>query len=219
VENFTATGVQFSYKWNDKLDTQFRITNGWDVTKDNNSGKSLMARVGYVPDDKTAISLVGYAGPEQTNDSANWRSGVNLVLNRRLTPKLNSWLQLDYGQEDAGAALAAASGNAALATEDASWWAAGLWLTYDCSEKVGLALRADYVDDTDGARTSGSPVNAPFPANTGHELYSLTLTLNWKPVSSLQIRPEIRYDHSSISTAFDGHDDQVTAGIGVAFLY
>ena len=30
VENFTQTGVQLAYQWNDKLDTEFVVFNGWD---------------------------------------------------------------------------------------------------------------------------------------------------------------------------------------------
>ena len=51
------------------------------------------------------------------------------------------------------------------------------------------------------------------------ELESLTLTLNVKPVANLQVRPEIRWDHSSADTALNGHSDQFTAGVGVAYLY
>ena len=32
----------------------------------------------------------------------------------------------------------------------ADLWSVGTWLTYDFSPKVGLALRAEYLDDSDG---------------------------------------------------------------------
>ncbi|MEK7707981.1 MAG: porin [Verrucomicrobiota bacterium] len=224
VENFTGTGVQLAYKWTDKIDTQFRVLNGWDVVKDNNDALSYMGRIGFAPDDKTSIGLVGYAGPEQTGNESAWRKGINLVASRKLTPKLTAWVQGDYGEEDASAQLAAATGNAALATKSASWWAGGLWLTYDFTEKVGVALRGDYLKDKDGARTSGAPLTAPFPANNGQDLSSFTATLNLKPYKNLQVRPELRWDHSS-GGLFGSHNNdvgrnsQVTASVGVAYLF
>lgn len=216
VENFTGTGVQLCYKWTDKIDTQFRVYNGWDVVKDNNSCLSYMGRVGFLPDDKTSIAVVGFAGPEQANDSDAWRYGVNVIASRKLTDKLTVWLQGDYGTEDQNAALP-------VPTKDASWWAGGIWVSYDFCDYFGLAVRGDYVNDCDGARTSGAPFTAPFPANTGQELTSLTVTFNIRPIKNLQVRPEIRWDHSSESLYTDSHgharENQVTAAIGVAYLF
>ena len=209
AENFTQTGVQLAYKWNDKVDTEFVVFNGWDVVKDNNSGMSFMGRIGITPDDKTTIGIVGYYGPEQAGDSSDYRKGINVVINRKITDKFGLWLQGDYGREDANAALPEPN-------HSADWWAAGAWLTYDFCEKLGIALRGDYFDDADGARTSGV---LGFPVNTGQRFSSVTLTLNIKPVANLQIRPELRWDRSSLGNAFSGHDDQITAGVGVAYLY
>ncbi len=209
AENFTQTGVQLAYKWNDKIDTEFVVFNGWDVVKDNNSAVSFMGRLGWAIDDKESLGIVGYAGPEEASNSHDYRCGVNVVFNRKLTDRLSLWLQGDYGREAANPALPEPS-------HAASWWAGGAWLTYDFSEKIGLALRGDYFDDTDGARTSGV---AGFPVNTGQRFSSVTLTLNLKPVANLQVRPEFRWDRSSLGNAFSGHDDQITAGIGVAYLF
>lgn len=210
VENFAGLGAQLAYKWTEKIDTQFRVINGWDVVKDNNTSKSFMGRIGFAPDDKTSLALIGYGGPEQTGNSSAWRKGIELVASRKITDKLSTSIQLDYGHEDANAALPRSG--------DAKWYAGGFWLAYDFCEKAGIAFRADYLKDKDGARTSGSPFTAPFPANTGQDLSSLTLTLNLKPIKDLQVRPEIRWDHSS-GALFGGRSSQVTAGIGVAYLF
>ena len=85
-----------------------------------------------------------------------------------------------------------------------------------------LALRADYLKDKEGVRTPFVDGNVTAPAEFSvapKELFSLTATLNIKPIASLQVRPEVRYDHSAAPDAFDGKDDQVTALIGVAYLY
>lgn len=212
VENFTGTGVQLSYQWSDKIDTQFRVFNGWDVVDDNNNALSFMGRIGYTPSDQTTIGLVGYGGPERDDDTSAWRSGVNLVISHQITPQLTVWLQGDYGREEANEALP-------IPTESAEWSAGGLWVAYDFSEKIGIAVRADYFDDKDGSRTSGA-----FPDNTGHELTTLTVTLNFAPIETLQIRPEVRWDHSS-EGLFENKNglftkkSQITVGVGVAYLF
>ena len=212
VENFTGTGIEAGYKWNKYLDTEFRVFNGWDVVADNNTHKSFMGRVGIAPDGNTLVAVVGYLGPEQAANNAANRKGLNLVMNRKFGSKVSTWGQLDYGKEDANAALPDP-------TKNAEWWAVGGWLIYDFSEKVGLALRGDYLDDKDGARTSGGPVTAPFPVNTGNKVSTGTATLNVRAWEGMLVRPEIRYDHSTIADAFGTKSDQVTFGLSAAYIF
>jgi hypothetical protein len=200
VENTTQTGLQLQYKWSDKLETDFAFFNGWDVLPDNNTGKSFMGRIVVTPDEKTSLAFLGYGGPEQDNNSTNWRTGAELVASRKLCSKSSGWLQLDYGHEQ---------NVSVTAGENADWFAAGLWLTYDITEKIGLALRGDYLKDKDEVRQT-----------LGKELYSGTLTVSIKPLTNLQVRPELRWDRSTNNDAYNGtHGDQFTALIGVAYLY
>ena len=207
VENFTGLGVSVETKLNQYLDVQLRVINGWDQVSDNNKRKSLMGRVGISPDARTSIGVTGFWGPEQTsNDKAN-RYGVEALVWRKLGAS-QLWVQGDYGREQANAALP-------TATQDAQWWALGGWMTYDVSTLLGLALRGDYVNDENGARTSGS---FGFPANVGHKLGSATATLNVRAWPSAIVRPEIRYDRSTLA-AFGGNQTQVTFALAVTYLY
>jgi hypothetical protein len=208
VENYTGTGIRLDYNWTEWLNTEVALFNGWDVVRDGNRGKSVMGAVTFTPDDATSLMLLGYGGPEQPDDTSAWRKGAQVLAGRELTPQLSAWVQLDYGHEDANAALPKAG--------DAEWYAAGLWLAYDFTEKVGVAFRGDYLKDKDGARTSGE---RGFPDHIGQNLYSLTLTLNLRPLERLQVRPEIRWDRSNLEGAFNGRKDQFTAGVGVAYLF
>ena len=212
AENFTSTGIQLGYKWNDMFDSQLFVNNGWDVVADNNRGKSFMGRLGITLDPKTVVGLVGYAGPEQANNSSAWRKGINVVVSRAVCDKFKVWGQFDYGREDANSALPKPK-------KDADWIAGGLWATYDFTPKWGIALRADYFNDRDGARTSLAPSTAPFPLNTHNEFESYTLTLNCRQWSNLILRPEIRLDHSSVSKAFGDSRDQFTVGMSAAYLF
>src|SRR5881296_1156632 len=125
VENFTGLGVSVETKFNNHVDAQFRVINGWDQVSDNNSHKSLMGRLGVYPDARTSIGIVGFWGPEEAGNNTANRYGVEGLLWRKLG-KAAVWIQGDYGQEQANAALPEP-------TQDAKWWALGGWLTYDFS--------------------------------------------------------------------------------------
>src|SRR5437773_7037276 len=161
VENFTGTGVSVETKFNDHVDAQFRVINGWDQVSDNNTRKSLMGRIGIYPDASTSLGIVGFWGPEEANDNTANRYGIEGLLWRKLG-KAAVWIQGDYGQEQANAALPEP-------TQDAKWWALGGWLTYDISSVLGLALRGDYVNDENGARSTVNGVGVGFPANLGQK--------------------------------------------------
>lgn len=222
VENFTQTGLQLAYKWTDKLDTQFVVFNGWDALPDNNRSMSYMGRVGLAITDKTTFSVLGYGGKEQANDNANWREGVSGILSTKCSDKLTTWVQVDYGHEDNAPQADLSTGTPTI-FKNAEWFATGLWVTYDLTEKFGIATRGDYLHDGRGARTpftNGAPVTTPATFTVApHDLYSWTLTLNCKPVANLQIRPEFRWDHAAENDTFAGKDNQFTLGCGVAYLY
>jgi hypothetical protein len=207
VENFTGTGVSVETKFSNYVDAQLRVINGWDQVSDNNTRKSLMGRVGIYPDAVTSIGVVGFWGPEEPNNNTANRYGVEGLVWRKLGDA-QVWVQGDYGKEQANPALP-------LPTQDATWWALGSWVTYDFSSSFGVALRGDYVNDRSGARTSGV---FGFPASTGQKFGSGTATLNVRAWPGAVVRPEIRYDRSTL-TAFAGKKDQVTFALAVAYLY
>ena len=209
VENFTGTGLSVETKFSDHVDAQFRVINGWDQVVDNNTHKSLMGRVGIYPDALTSLGVVGFWGPEEPNDNTANRYGVDGLFWRKVG-SAQVWVQADYGQEQANAALPDP-------TQDAKWWAVGAWVTNDFSSTLGLALRADYVNDENGARSSFNGL-VGFPANTGQKFGSGTATLNIRSWPNAVVRPEIRYDRSTLP-AFAGKKDQITVALGVAYLY
>ena len=205
LEPFTETGAELGVKLGARFDAQLRVSNGWDQVTDVNSGKTVMARVGVAPASGALVALVAYGGPEQAGTDGPRRSGLDLVLSAKPTPGTTGWLQLDYGQEDS----AAAGGGTA------TWYAAGIWFMADVAPWAALALRGDYVDDRNGVRTSGV---LGFPANTGQRLGSATVTVNVRYWPHVLLRPEIRYDRSSLAV-YGGHRDQVSAGLGLSYLF
>jgi hypothetical protein len=214
----THTGLRLSYKIDDAWKIQFFVTNGWDVVVDNNHLPSLLGHLTFQPSNNFSIDLSGYGGPEQTssdidptgvpNADADWRKGIDVIAAFRPIDELGLAIQADYGHET----LAVPAG-------DAQWWALGAWLTYDFSQVFQAAFRGDFVDDVNGARSSGSPATAPYAANAGQKLYSVALALNIKPLDGLRIAPEFRYDGSTLATAYDGRSWRVMALLGAVYFF
>jgi hypothetical protein len=190
------------------IDFQVAVFNGWDVVEDNNTRKSFMGRVGIAATPTTTLGLLGFFGPEQTDATTN-RYGGELLLSQKLAGgRAALYLQGDYGQDE----------DLLGPDENAKWWGVGLWGTYDLTPAVGVGLRGDYIDDQDGARTSGV---FGFPANTRHKFGSATATLNIRVFPGALVRPEFRYDRSNLEVY--GEDDpsknQVSFGLGASYIF
>ena len=199
VENFTDVGLDVNWTVDSRWSTRWRVSNGWDVAVDNNQSSSAMGRIGFAPDANTSLALLGYYGPEQAGNSGDPRYGGQF-LGTRAFGAHSLTMQLDDGRDDA---------------VGATWWAAGVWATLAFGPATALALRGDYLNDADGARTSGA---LDYPALTAQKLGSLTATLNVHPVPGFLVRPEVRYDHSD-QAVFDGHREQMTLAIGAACTF
>lgn len=205
LEPFTETGVELDAKFSARVDAELRVSNGWDQVTDVNTGKTLMARLGLTPNDKVLVAFVGYIGAEQPDSNGPKRTGVNALTTLKLRSTTTLSAQLDYGREEG---IGPAGG-------DAAWTGAGVWLSQDLGSHATLALRGDYMKDRDGARTSGV---LGFPVNSGQTLGSLVATLNIKYWDNALLRPEVRYDHSSLAV-FNGNKQQVSIALGLSYIY
>src|SRR6185436_21029964 len=97
---------------------------------------------------------------------------------------------------------------------DADLWSIGGWFGYDFTPVVGLALRAEYLNDVDGfgikgVNFPGRPGSAITSPDADVDVVSFALTLNWKPVPNIKVQPEIRYDHTTYKAGFDGKESRV----------
>lgn len=208
LSNFTDTGLSLDAHFSGKVEAGVRIINGWDVVEDNNTRKSFMGRLALTPSDRVALSFLGYFGPEQAGNGSDNRMGGQFVGTFKPAATATVYAELDVGSEDG---LGSNGGKA-------SWWGGGLWGVVDLSPKAALALRGEYLDDSDGVRTSGV---FGFPAAASRRLTSGTATLNIKTWEHALIRPEIRFEHSDRddfgSTTRKGN--QVTFGIAASYIF
>lgn len=208
--NGPSAGVQLGYTLTDWLDVKVRVQNGlYAGPIDNNSGKTYMGALGIKPLENLWFSLIGFGGQES---AALDLIGGSLLAGYQVTKPFGIGFEFDFFRFDPAPA------------PEADLWSVGTWLSYDFTEKVGLALRAEYLDDSDGfgipnlapGRRAGSALMSP---DTDGDLSSVALTLNYKPVPNVKIQPEIRYDNTSYKDGFDGQDSRFLVGAGISYLF
>jgi hypothetical protein len=208
--NGPSAGVQVGYTFTDWLDVKLRIQNGmYAGAVDNNNGKTGMGSIGIKPCKNTWINLIGFGGDETPTLSVK---GGSVLAGHDVSDMFHLGFEFDYFNFDPAVG------------SSADLWSVGGWAWYDFTEKVGLALRAEYLDDKDGGGLRGIPFRGDLasrilsPDSDGY-IASVALTLNWRPVPRIKIQPEIRFDHTSYTGGFDNHKDRVIFGAGVSYLF
>ncbi|HHT9136939.1 MAG TPA: porin [Candidatus Wunengus sp. YC60] len=198
---FTNTGLAVSYPLLDKLTATGYLVNGWDTFVDNNTGKTLGYQFNWAIAENTNFIVNGSHGPEQTDNSSNYRHFWDLIFAIKPFSKTAFNLNFDYGTEEDGAMLATVKDNG-------QWWGFSGIVNQDITDSFGLALRGEYLDDNDGARLGVDALN----------LWEITLTANIKIRENLLVRPEIRYDEGN-QDVFNGRDNELTTAIDFAYMF
>jgi Putative beta-barrel porin-2, OmpL-like. bbp2 len=200
AEPLTHTGLKTSYNFTDTFNAALFIVNGWDNATDNNKGKSVGVSLGFTPADAFSGSLNVLTGPEQDN-SNNKRTLCDVVATIKPVKKLSFILNYDYGYES-------------KVTDAAGTYLGGVhWdgisgiAKYDISDKNSAAIRGEYFDDKDGARTG-----------TAQKLKEVTLTWETKLDGGIIVRPEYRHDMSNVES-FDNNTKQSQDTLALGVMY
>lgn len=208
--NGPSAGVQADYQFTDWLNLKARVQNGlYAGAIDKNDAKTLLGSIGLTPTDKTWVNLIGFVGEESPTLNL---AGGSVLAGHKFTDKLNTGVELDYFNFEA------ANG------DDSVLWSVGGWVWYDFTSKIGAAIRAEYLDDGDGAGLKGitlpnRPGSAIVSPDADGAITSIAFTLNLRPVPSIKIQPELRYDHTSYAGGFDGEQDRFIIGAGITYSF
>ncbi len=212
--NGPAAGVQLDYAFTDWLDAKFRVSNGlYQGPVDANQGKSIMGSLNFTPCKDAWFNVIGFAG--DGSGSTLSVNGASIIGGYQVTSQLGTGFEADYFDFHKDNSTSA------------ELWSVGGWAWYDFTSKVGVALRAEFLNDQDGWGLN-TTFGAPTPFGTGSgitstgsqgELESFTFTFNLHPTAALKIQPEIRYNHTSYAGGFGGKRDQVIIGAGASYLF
>jgi hypothetical protein len=210
---FTHTGALATYEISPMLSVTGGVVNGWDNVVDANDGKSFLGSIAIAPVEQVSLLLNGIYGAEQPDRGDSKRGLIDVVAT--ITPVENVTLSLnyDYGNEtDLGP----------LRDTTVEWNAFSGIVAYDIPDAfvipVGVAVRGEYFDDSDGVRLGdfGRYENA----------WEVTATLKLVLAEGLMFRTEYRYDsarndlfekESRRSGSFQ--DDQQTVAAELSYVF
>lgn len=136
------TGVQVHYTASPWVDVWAVAANGWDVTQDNNRGKTALARVQWIPIPWVTLAFTGVYGPERDSSDAHQRS------------LLSTDLTVDRGRLIVGAE--ANLGKEQESGGNPTWRGAAVTGFWRVARHVGMTARYDQLEDPNGLLT-GTP--------------------------------------------------------------
>lgn len=136
------TGVQVHYTASPRVDVWAVAANGWDVTQDNNRGKTALARVQWIPIPWVTLAFTGVYGPERDSSDAHQRS------------LLSTDLTVDRGRLIVGAE--ANLGKEQESGGNPTWRGAAVTGFWRVTRHVGMTARYDQLEDPNGLLT-GTP--------------------------------------------------------------
>jgi len=213
---FTLTGVKTYYAFSDAFNAAFYLVNGWDVTDDNNTGKTVGLSFGVTPVQPFNMAFNFLYGPEQDHNNSNERFLFDWVGTLTATKNLTFVLNTDYATEQ--------NVLTALGSHDARWYGIAGYTKYSFNDWFAVAGRGEWFNDPEGVRTStaltsntGTPT---MPTGIGRTLKEGTFTTEFKVAKNLILRPEYRHDWSD-QYSFDAgrYKTQDTLSLGVMYLF
>jgi hypothetical protein len=138
--------------------------------------------------------------------------GGEVLAGYKLNKQLNFGTELDY--------FNFYNHKPAVPSGHSDVYSAGVWTDYAFTSEVDLALRAEYLKDSNGVDASGGALGLMNPPGVGQDITSFALTLNYTPIPTIKIQPEIRYDHTSFPGGWvPGKRNRVIFGAGASYLF
>jgi hypothetical protein len=201
---FTHTGFMAQYAFSKVFSSTLYLVNGWDVTNDNNNGKSVGVSFGLTPTDLLSFTFNFMYGPEQANNSSHNRFLFDWIGAVKATKQLTFMANVDYAHEDS---------DPLNGGKNSEWYGAAVYAKYEFTDFFTASIRAEYFDDRNGVRTG-----------IAQKLKEITLSPEFRIAKNLLVRPEYRHDWSD-QNGFDAHKNtfnrksQDTIALGVMYTW
>jgi len=198
-------GISVGYKVNDNVSVKALVLNGWQNVSENNRAKALGTQVAFTAG-ALSLSVNTFFGPEQTDNTRDWRSFGDLVVSFAATDWLSLAAQADVGYEERAGA------------DDPIWHGYAGFVRVSPTDWLNVALRGEIFRDPENGISGFRQT-----------LWEVTGTLELRPWEHLSVKLEARYDESDAEVfagrdtgnALDGERErsQVTVYCGVVIYF
>lgn len=191
-------GMRLGYAPSDTLTLGAAVTNGWNNVVDTNSQKTYGLQAIVRPSAAVSIVQNYMVGPEQTDNTDDWRHLADTTVTYTITPQFSVMGNYDYGRDGSAGGTV-------------SWQGIGVYAKAQASPSFALIPRYEYYNDEDG-----------FTTGTAQNVQEFTLTAEVKHSQGLITRLEYRRDWSDIDFFTKGgrpRDNQNTFSIGFVYAF
>ena len=180
-EPINHTGVRVVYAPSSTASFTIGANNGWNTETSTGSGKTLELGFMLMPSKAFTLNGGAYYGDVDVASGLGKKTLVDLVGTWTASPSLTVVANVDWDKQeitDGGGSF--------------TWWAAAGYLNYAINDSWRTSLRAEYLDDQDGALNG-----------TKQKLKEGTLTFGYSPSKNYEFRVEGRYDTSDQAGSTD----------------
>jgi hypothetical protein len=197
------SGVRATYAPNDKVSFMGNFVNGWNNVVENNSGKTFGAQVALKPSAKLSLVQNYMAGPEQPDNSTDWRHLSDTTATYTVNPKFSLMANYDY-----------ASDTDVVSGAGVHWQGVAAYAKVQASKWFAFSPRFELYDDPSG-----------FTTGTPQQMKEITTTFELKPVDSFMWRIEYRSDFSDTEVfkmpdgTFKKTQNSIAFGVLYSFSY
>lgn len=195
AEPNTHTGLRVHFT-TDQLDVGLGLVNGWDTLLDNNTGKTIIAKLGVTPNAAFNLNLNGTFGPELEDVDDVYRLSLDLDAVWSLRDAFELRLQANYGMDGIGT------------RELVRWYVLGAQSVYE-NQSFKLGARAEFFADPDGARAGLGSAS----------LLNLTLTPGVVLASRFELRAELRGDFALRGHFAHARRALASAALAAAYVF
>ncbi len=214
------TGLQVHQAFSPKFEGWALVANGWDQDTDNNHAKTFALYGLWSPSLAAHVGLGVIRGPEQPDTTGPQRTTAVGTL---LFQPVRSWIL-------GGESVAGEEQDAALDGGTGRWLAQTLFVHHRFADHWAGTVRADYMDDQDGARTGTAQtlrsltVSPQYLVGGGFYGVFRYLAHTSLKIPELQVRLDLRYDRSDQNVFQSGQEgvgqnDALSATLQTVFLF
>ena len=141
---FYHLGIKSVYTFSPKFNIMTGLVNNWDRIYDNNKYSTFVSELAFTPKDGYSILINYIGGNEAEIDSAKLQKHmIDLTAGFQLNS--NFFMGIN-----------AAQGIAVNPVDKKYWGGVALYSNYSFTDKLGLGVRAEYFDNTQGVQYIGS---------------------------------------------------------------
>ncbi len=211
---FTHWGAIGTTRLGDSVTVDSGLVNGWNALDRTSDKVAFVNRISFGEKASPTKLSFGLITGDEENSTSNYtnRTRYSAILSQQLGARteyvFHHWLGNQSNNFENG--------------NSAEWYGIDQYLFYTLSSKLRAGTRMEWFRDDDGVRIGlNRPSNPNKPPYVGN-LYSLSSGLNYSPVSSMMIRPEVRYDwFDGTGNPFNDNvsSSQIVAGLDVILTF